>query len=32
MSFFTQLFGVNWRQMQAKVRYRILILDRKSVV
>ncbi|QYK05400.1 sensor histidine kinase [Shewanella zhangzhouensis] len=26
MSFFTQLFGVNWRQMQAKVRYRILIL------
>lgn len=26
MSFFTQLFGVDWRQMQAKVRYRILIL------
>lgn len=26
MSFFTQLFGVSWRHLQAKVRYRILIL------
>ncbi|MEO3737077.1 sensor histidine kinase [Shewanella baltica] len=26
MSFFTHFFGVSWQQMQAKVRYRILIL------
>ncbi|MCL1063000.1 cache domain-containing protein [Shewanella benthica] len=26
MSFFPKVFGVNWKQMQAKVRYRILIL------
>ncbi|QYK12797.1 cache domain-containing protein [Shewanella rhizosphaerae] len=26
MSFFSRLFGVNWQQLQAKVRYRILIL------
>ncbi|WP_040571482.1 sensor histidine kinase [Shewanella benthica] len=26
MSFFPRVFGVNWKQMQAKVRYRILIL------
>ena len=26
MSFFSNLFGVSWQQMQAKVRYRILIL------
>ncbi|WP_076413219.1 ATP-binding protein [Shewanella sp. UCD-KL12] len=26
MSFFPRVFGVNWQQMQAKVRYRILIL------
>ncbi|SQH74685.1 Sensor histidine kinase [Shewanella benthica] len=26
MSFFPRIFGVNWKQMQAKVRYRILIL------
>ena len=26
MSFFPRIFGVNWQQMQAKVRYRILIL------
>lgn len=26
MSFFTHFFGISWQQMQAKVRYRILIL------
>ncbi|PKH58191.1 two-component sensor histidine kinase [Shewanella sp. Choline-02u-19] len=26
MSFFSNIFGVSWQQMQAKVRYRILIL------
>lgn len=26
MSLFSQLFGVSWQQMQAKVRYRILVL------
>ena len=26
MSVFSQFFGVSWQQMQAKVRYRILIL------
>ncbi|WP_299796864.1 ATP-binding protein [uncultured Shewanella sp.] len=26
MSFFPRIFGINWQQMQAKVRYRILIL------
>ncbi|CAM3334652.1 HAMP domain-containing sensor histidine kinase [Shewanella pealeana] len=26
MSFFSNMFGVSWQQMQAKVRYRILIL------
>lgn len=26
MSFFPRMFGINWQQMQAKVRYRILIL------